>query len=112
MGQAQRTAPGRWQESKADMKTKTVALLLTLALGANAGLAQAGCLKGAAVGAVGGHLAHHHALAGAAVGCVVGHHLSKKKEREQAAQQQAQAQQAQAQQPQDQSAHKPPAQSK
>lgn len=32
-----------------------------------------GCLKGAAVGAVGGHFAHHHALAGAAAGCAVGH---------------------------------------
>jgi outer membrane lipoprotein SlyB len=111
MGQAQRTDRMRWLKTRTDMKTKAVALLLTLALGANAGLAQAGCLKGAAVGAVGGHLAHHHALAGAAVGCVVGHHMSKKKEREQAAQQQAQAQQAQPQ-PQDQSAHKQPAQSK
>jgi hypothetical protein len=36
-----------------------------------------GCLKGAAVGAVG-----HHAVAGAAVGCVVGHHHAKVKQQE------------------------------
>ncbi|HTV95656.1 MAG TPA: hypothetical protein VME42_06620 [Steroidobacteraceae bacterium] len=41
-----------------------------------------GCLKGAAVGGVAGHLAGHHAVAGAAVGCVVGHHRAKVKERE------------------------------
>jgi hypothetical protein len=31
-----------------------------------------GCLKGAAVGAVAGHFAHHHGMAGAAAGCAVG----------------------------------------
>jgi hypothetical protein len=40
-----------------------------------------GCLKGAAVGGIVGHVAGHHALAGAAVGCVVGHHRAKVKER-------------------------------
>ena len=41
-----------------------------------AGPAEAkGCLKGAAVGGVGGHfVGKGHALAGAAVGCAVGHH--------------------------------------
>jgi hypothetical protein len=39
----------------------------------------AGCLKGAAVGGVGGHLAHHHAILGAAAGCAVGHHMAHKK---------------------------------
>jgi len=37
--------------------------------------AAAGCLKGAAVGGVGGHfVGRGHALAGAAIGCAVGHH--------------------------------------
>jgi hypothetical protein len=40
-----------------------------------------GCIKGAAVGGVVGHVAGHHAVAGAAVGCVVGHHRAKVKER-------------------------------
>jgi hypothetical protein len=40
-----------------------------------------GCLKGAAVGGVVGHVAGHHAVAGAAVGCIVGHHRAKVKER-------------------------------
>ena len=44
-----------------------------------------GCIKGAAVGGVVGHVAGHHAVAGAAVGCVVGHHRAKVKEREAAA---------------------------
>jgi hypothetical protein len=43
-----------------------------------------GCLKGAAVGGVVGHVAGHHAVAGAAVGCVVGHHRAKVKERQMA----------------------------
>lgn len=33
-----------------------------------------GCLSGAAVGGVAGHVAGHHALLGAAAGCAVGHH--------------------------------------
>ena len=45
-----------------------------------------GCIKGAAVGGVVGHVAGHHAVAGAAVGCVLGHHHAKVKEREAAAQ--------------------------
>jgi len=53
--------------------------------------AQAGCLSGAAVGGVGGHVAGHHALLGAAGGCAVGHHMAKKKEKQQAAAQQAPA---------------------
>ena len=38
-----------------------------------------GCIKGAAVGAVVGHVAGHHGVAGAAVGCVVGHHRANEK---------------------------------
>jgi hypothetical protein len=40
-----------------------------------------GCLKGAAVGGVVGHVAGHHAVAGAAVGCIVGHHRARVRER-------------------------------
>lgn len=40
----------------------------------------AGCLKGAAVGGIGGHMVGKgHAVAGAAVGCAVGHHHAKAK---------------------------------
>jgi hypothetical protein len=41
-----------------------------------------GCIKGAAVGGVVGHVAGHHAVAGAAVGCVIGHHRATVRERE------------------------------
>lgn len=50
-----------------------------------------GCIKGAAVGGVVGHLAGHHGVAGAAIGCAVGHRQAKVKEKE-AAQARAAAQ--------------------
>jgi outer membrane lipoprotein SlyB len=37
-----------------------------------------GCLTGAAVGGVAGHLAGKHAVAGAAAGSVIGHHEANK----------------------------------
>jgi hypothetical protein len=48
----------------------------------------AGCLKGAAVGGVAGHVAGHHGVLGAGAGCVVGHHEAEKHAREKAQQQQ------------------------
>jgi hypothetical protein len=67
-------------------------LLLTIAISALPIIANAhGCIKGAAVGGVVGHVAGHHAVAGAALGCVIGHHRAKVKERE-AAQDAAQPQ--------------------
>jgi len=58
-------------------------LLLTIAISGLPIIANAhGCIKGAAVGGVVGHVAGHHAVAGAAVGCVIGHHRSTVKERE------------------------------
>ena len=57
------------------MKIKLITATLavaTLALSSSPVLAR-GCLKGAAVGAVGGHFAHHHGVAGAAAGCAAGH---------------------------------------
>ncbi len=67
-------------------------LLLTIAISGLPIIANAhGCIKGAAVGGVVGHVAGHHAVAGAAVGCVIGHHRATVKERE-AAQNAAQSQ--------------------
>jgi hypothetical protein len=66
------------------MKTLSLALVVaalalsSAALPANA----AGCIRGAAVGGVAGHLAGHHSLAGAAIGCAVGHHEAAKRTRE------------------------------
>jgi hypothetical protein len=62
----------------------TIAISLALASLPVIGSAH-GCIKGAAVGGVVGHVAGHHAVAGAAVGCVIGHHHAKVKEREAAA---------------------------
>ena len=41
----------------------------------------AGCVSGAAVGGVAGHLAGHHGVLGAAAGCAVGHHENAKQQR-------------------------------
>ena len=70
------------------MKVWTIAAALSLVLAAGAvDTAQAkGCLKGAAVGGLAGHVAGHGIL-GAAGGCVVGHHMASKRA------QQAQSQQ-------------------
>jgi hypothetical protein len=55
------------------------ALALVVAVGWGAVPAQAaGCLKGAAVGGVAGHVAGHHGALGAGAGCVVGHHEANK----------------------------------
>ncbi|MBB6113513.1 outer membrane lipoprotein SlyB [Rahnella inusitata] len=43
----------------------------------------AGCLKGAVVGGVAGHL-KHHAVLGAVAGCAVGHHLASQAKKQQA----------------------------
>ena len=57
-----------------------VASALLVSVLAAPGLASAkGCLKGAAVGGVGAHVAGHHGLIGAAAGCAVGHHRATKK---------------------------------
>jgi len=69
---------------------KTTAVLLALALGAGAADAK-GCLEGAAVGGVAGHVAGDHGLIGAAGGCAIGHHEAAKKDKEKAAAQQSQA---------------------
>ena len=59
------------------MSKKIVAAAMLMALVGSPVVAK-GCLKGAAVGGVGGHLVGKgHAVAGAAVGCAVGHHHAK-----------------------------------
>lgn len=52
-----------------------------------------GCLSGAAVGGVAGHVAGHHGLLGAAAGCAIGHHEAVKRNREAAAERQGQERQ-------------------
>lgn len=58
---------------------KMIMSVAALALLGSVGTASAGCLGGAAVGGVAGHVAGHHGLLGAAAGCAVGHHMAKKK---------------------------------
>ena len=60
-------------------KTQIIAASVCMAFAALSTGAQAGCLKGAAVGGVGGHFIGHHGLLGAAAGCAVGHYHSKHK---------------------------------
>lgn len=50
-----------------------------------------GCIKGAAVGGVAGHVAGKHGVLGAAAGCAIGHHEAAKKEKAQQQQQAAPA---------------------
>ena len=65
------------------MKAQVALISLFAALTAVSVPAQAkGCLKGAAVGGVGGHVVGGHGLAGAAIGCAVGRHRANKKDRE------------------------------
>jgi membrane protease subunit (stomatin/prohibitin family) len=75
------------------VRLSTLALVSVLACAPQFASAK-GCLKGAAVGGVGGHVAGGHGVAGAAVGCVVGRHMANKKEKQQQASQAQQANQA------------------
>ncbi|WP_062017786.1 hypothetical protein [Aureimonas sp. AU4] len=63
----------------------TSTILVAIITMASAPSYAAGCLKGAAVGGVGGHfIGKGHAVAGAAVGCVVGRHRAKVEAKKQA----------------------------
>ena len=44
-----------------------------------------GCLKGAAVGGIGGHVAGGHGVLGTGAGCLVGRHMANKKAKQEAA---------------------------
>jgi hypothetical protein len=71
------------------MRTSIIAMAF-VGLISVGGMANAkGCLKGAAVGGVGGHIVGNHAVLGAAAGCAIGRHEANKKDREQAAAQPA-----------------------
>lgn len=67
-------------------KTHILAVSLCMALaGLSTGAQAKGCLKGAAVGGVGGHFLGHHGVLGAAAGCAVGHlHAKHKAQNEEA----------------------------
>ncbi|WP_250536796.1 hypothetical protein [Caballeronia sp. AZ10_KS36] len=69
------------------MKLKASMFVAAVLAAATVGQAQAaGCLKGAAVGGVGGHfVGKGHAVLGAAGGCLVGRHMANKKAKEDAA---------------------------
>ncbi len=66
-----------------EMKLAVVAALFAMTA-LSTGVEAKGCLKGAAVGGLGGHVAGKHGLVGAAVGCAVGHHMAKKKDQQNA----------------------------
>lgn len=61
-------------------KFSTLVLTLGILMAASAQVEAKGCIKGAAVGGVAGHVAHHHGVLGAAAGCAVGHHEANKKQ--------------------------------
>lgn len=75
------------------MKKLMIVLSTMLAFASSSAFAE-GCIKGAAVGAVGGHVAGNHAVLGAAGGCVVGRHMANKKAKQEKAAAKAQQQQA------------------
>ena len=61
------------------MNTKTLVCVVATAAALLPGVSNAkGCLKGAAIGGIGGHVAGHHGLIGAAAGCAVGRHMADK----------------------------------
>jgi hypothetical protein len=64
---------------------KTFIAISILSLTLVSGMASAkGCIAGAAVGGVAGHVAGKHGLIGAAAGCAVGRHSANKKDAEKA----------------------------
>jgi outer membrane lipoprotein SlyB len=68
------------------MKVRFCTIAMLLAMAASPQIASAkGCLKGATVGGVGGHVAGGHGVLGAAAGCAVGRHMANKKAKQQAA---------------------------
>lgn len=72
------------------MRTSVTAIALVCLVSISGAASAAGCLKGAAVGGVGGHLLGKHAVIGAAAGCAVGTHEANKKARENSDKQAAQ----------------------
>jgi outer membrane lipoprotein SlyB len=64
------------------MKRAAIAATIVLLAAGSAPAFAAGCLKGAVVGGIAGHYAHHHAVLGAIAGCAVGHHMAVKAEQD------------------------------
>jgi hypothetical protein len=64
------------------VRKTVVGLLAVLATSVSFHANAEGCLKGAAVGGVVGHVAGKHGVIGAAAGCAVGHHEAAKKHKE------------------------------
>ncbi len=67
--------------------TRKILAVLALTVASSAALAQtdtekphSSALKGAAGGAVAGHMMGHHAKTGAVAGAMIGHHMRKKEE--------------------------------
>jgi hypothetical protein len=63
-------------------KLQAALVAASLFLSSGPGAEAKGCLKGAAIGAVAGHLVHHHAVIGAVAGCILGRHIAAKADRE------------------------------
>ncbi|MDR5757583.1 hypothetical protein [Caballeronia sp. LZ035] len=64
------------------MNRTLASIVLASAMLAATGAAQAkGCIEGAAVGGVAGHVAGKHGAVGAVGGCAIGHHEASKKEK-------------------------------
>jgi hypothetical protein len=66
------------------MKSMLVAASTILAtVGLSSGPADAaGCVKGAVVGGIAGHVMGNHGLVGAGVGCAIGHHEANRHDRD------------------------------
>lgn len=64
------------------MRTIIVAAAALSLLGSVA-TAEAGCITGAIVGGVAGHMMGGHGKVGAAAGCAIGHHNAVKKQQQQ-----------------------------
>jgi hypothetical protein len=60
------------------MKARIIVAAVLMCAGLGTQAHAAGCVSGAAVGGVAGHLAGRHAVLGAAAGCAIGHHEANK----------------------------------
>jgi hypothetical protein len=67
------------------MRTSIIALAFVSFVSVGGVASAKGCIKGAAVGGVAGHVAGKHGVLGAAAGCAVGRHQANKKDRQEAA---------------------------
>ena len=66
-----------------NIKLASLALAASTMLFATGAVQAKGCIEGAAVGGVAGHVAGKHGAVGAAGGCAIGHHEASKKDKAQ-----------------------------